>query len=228
MRGSIIFMANQGISVSDNDFTLFDIISKNIDKFLNEGVQVTESIGRNVNKGISDAISIVENTSLAKTIARTITDNLNIVEVALKTVHLQIDNLTFTDSIGRAITRAIRVADTVIINELSGNNRIKSISDGLSFIDSVVATRYKVWTQSIIDNLLSGDMASKNLGRIIQETPGMIDNIAKSIYKMVSDGIIPTEIVKENIGGLFLLEQTRTIKPKSVNNIDAEGQMINI
>lgn len=215
-----------GIDISDST-TLLDILSKNINKFLTESSQVSEKVVKNINKSVSDIMSISENTSLVKSFTRAINDIVSISEESIKTTHLQIDDLLFNDSIKTAIKRSISILDNATINEFSGKNIPKTISDGLSFSDISISTVYRNYVRSVIDILNSGDSTSRQIGKMIQETPQMMDSIAKEIFKVVSDGIVPIEILSLDVKNM-LLEQTRTIRPNTNINLEAEGALVNL
>src|SRR5574337_77774 len=227
IRGSFVLMANRPVSVSDG-ITLLDILSKNIEKFLNnEIITFTDSVKAVVNKGVSDVLNISESIK-SKSISKVIIDIINTDENSMLVKGKpQPLNLQFIDTITMAITKVISVSDSIISNEFSGKGlSTRPISDALSMTDVAVATKYRNFVNSVIDTLNAGDSISKGIARKIVDTPGMIDNLAKGVMRMVSDDIITAEAISLNITSV-LLEQTRTIRPNANTNLESEGTVVN-
>lgn len=211
----------------NESFSFVETISKDIDKFLSESSNISEISVKNVNKFVSDTITVSE--GLSKSIQHYISDAISITEDAIETKgRPQPLNLQFLDTVTMAITKVISLSDNIISNEFSGKGlSTRPISDTISIADTVVATKYRNFVQSVIDTLNAGDSISKGIARKIVDTPGMIDNLSKGIMKMVSDGIITAEVISLNITSI-LLEQTRTIRPNADTNLESEGALVSI
>lgn len=174
---------SHAVSVSDT-MALSDLVtfSKQVARNLTDSPVINDVIAKNINKNVNDSINVVE--SIYKGIIKTLQDNPTLSDTIQKNIAKNIiDSVSLVDitTFSRNIVKYI--SDNLSLGDSLSKQLGKIIQDNVSISDSI----QKVITKVITDNLIINDSLVANVSSILLKQGRKI-KLNNSNQKIIAEG----------------------------------------
>lgn len=187
----------KGVEKTNNDtISLSDSKLLQLGKFMSDILTLSDaiSIERGIIINLADSLSLSDNVSL-KEIGKALTDILTLTDIISKESNLsKNDSLSLTDSVFKDITKTL--SDQITLSDTILKNISLSLSDGISLVDAILIE--KVLLLQLADSITFSDTVSgKQIGKGLNDTINLLDNIVKEIKIIKEDSISFTDLVSK-------------------------------